>query len=84
MSFLNCWARESSSGAEREVSVMKATVDQEACISCGACIDEAPDVFSWDDDEKAKAIEGEIPEDQQAAAREAADACPVEAITIEE
>jgi ferredoxin len=63
---------------------MRAIVDEDACISCGACIDAAPEVYSWNNDEKAKAIEGDIPEDQQKAAREAADACPVDAISIEE
>lgn len=63
---------------------MKAIVDQEACTGCGLCIDTAPEVFSWTDDEKAKAIDGPIPEDQQEAAREGADSCPVEAISIEE
>jgi ferredoxin len=62
---------------------MKAVVDQDTCTGCGLCIDTAPEVYGWDDD-KAKAIDGPIPEDQQDAAREGADSCPVEAITIEE
>jgi ferredoxin len=63
---------------------MKAIVDQDACISCGACMDAAPEVYSWTDDEKAQAIDGPIPEGQQQAARDGADSCPVDAITIQE
>lgn len=61
---------------------MKAIVDKEACIGCGVCPEECPGVFSMDKDDKAIAIEGEIPADQMDAAMRAKDACPVEAITI--
>jgi ferredoxin len=37
-----------------------------------------------DDDGTASAIDTEIPEDAEDAAKEAADQCPVQAITIEE
>ena len=30
-------------------------VDQDLCISCGACIDICPEVFTWNDDDKAEA-----------------------------
>lgn len=63
---------------------MKAVVDEETCIGCGACIDIAPNVYSWTDDEKAKAIDGPIPEGEQDAAKEGAESCPVDAIKIEE
>ncbi len=32
---------------------MRVEVDQELCISCGACIDICPDVFEWNEDDKA-------------------------------
>jgi ferredoxin len=62
---------------------MKAVVDQDACVSCGACIDLCPEVFKWDND-KAVAYTNPVPEDVQDACQEAADACPSEAIIIEE
>lgn len=42
---------------------MKATVDKDLCISCGLCIQTCPDVFDWDDDDKAVAIDEEVPEE---------------------
>ena len=38
-------------------------VDQDLCISCGACIALCPDVFDWNDDEKAHVIVDPVPED---------------------
>lgn len=61
---------------------MKAVVDQDTCISCGLCPSVCPEVFSFDDSEKAVAIAGDIPADQQDSAQEACDGCPVGAITI--
>jgi ferredoxin len=50
----------------------------EGCIGCGACAGVAPDVFELGDDGLAKVIG-----DDEAAAKEAAESCPVEAITVE-
>ncbi len=61
---------------------MKAMVNDE-CISCGMCIDICPEVFSYNDEEKSQAIEGEIPADLEEKVTEAAGACPVEAIKTE-
>lgn len=61
---------------------MKALVDKDLCISCGLCVQTCPDVFSWDDDDKAEAIDDEIPEELEEAAQEAADGCPTDAISI--
>ena len=44
---------------------MKANVDKDTCIGCGACPSICPEVFSMDDDGLAKAIDSEIPEDVQ-------------------
>ncbi len=62
---------------------MKVYVDQDLCISCGLCIDTCPDVFSWNDDEKAQAIDIEVPEELEDSAREALESCPSEAIKEE-
>jgi len=62
---------------------LKVYVDQDLCISCGLCIDTCPDVFSWNDDGKAQAIDGEVPADVENEAREALENCPSEAIKEE-
>ena len=61
---------------------MKASVNED-CIGCGLCEGTCPDVFSIGDDGVAHAIEGDVPEDSEDGAQEAADNCPVSAITVE-
>ncbi|MGI6366085.1 MAG: ferredoxin [Bacillota bacterium] len=63
---------------------MRLYVDQDLCISCGACIALCPDVFDWNDDEKAHVIVDPVPEDLEEDAREAQEACPTEAILDKE
>jgi len=63
---------------------MRAIIDEEACTGCGLCEETCPEVFELGDDDVAKVIVDEIPEEAQDAAREAAESCPQEAITIEE
>lgn len=62
---------------------MKATVDKDACIGCGLCESICPSVFSMDEDGKAVAAAGELPEDDRASAEDAAAQCPTEAIKVE-
>lgn len=62
---------------------MKAFVDKDVCIGCGACAGICPEVFDMDNDGLAVAIEGEISEGLQESAQEACEGCPVSAITIE-
>ncbi len=59
---------------------MKAMVDEDLCTGCGLCIDSCPEVFDWDD-AAAKVIVDPVPADQEGCVEEAADSCPVEAIT---
>lgn len=60
---------------------MTPKVDKEKCLGCGACISIAPKSFKIGDDGKSEAI---IPAgDDEATVKQAADACPVQAITLE-
>ena len=60
---------------------MKAIVDKETCTGCGDCADTCPEVFELDDD-MAKVIANPVPAEAEESCREAADDCPVEAISI--
>ena len=57
---------------------MKAFVDPDLCIGCTQCTGICPEVF------QAVAVPGELPPDTVPTAVEAAQACPVSAITISE
>jgi len=63
---------------------LKVYVDQDLCISCGLCISICDDVFSWNDDDKAQAIDQEIPEEFTDGVEEAVESCPTEAIKYQE
>ena len=63
---------------------MKATVDRDTCISCGLCVSICPNVFVMDDDNIAVAKVDIIDAQDEVDAREAADQCPVSAISISE
>lgn len=60
---------------------MKAYLDQDLCISCGLCISICEEVFSWNDDDKAQAIDEEVPEELEDSVKEAIESCPTEAIS---
>jgi ferredoxin len=62
---------------------MKPVVDQELCTGCELCVDTCPDVFEMNDEEKASARVVLVPAELEEQCREAADGCPVEAITLE-
>lgn len=59
---------------------MKVEVDQDLCISCGACVDTCPEVFDWNGDDKAHAIVDEVPNGLEDQAHEAVEGCPTNAI----
>ncbi len=56
-------------------------VDQDTCIGCGACVELCPEVFELRDD-KAWVIGPE--KCDSCNCQEAADSCPVDAITLGE
>ncbi len=57
-------------------------VDYDLCEGCGTCVELCPEVFELRDDEKAYVIG--IDKCDTCDCQEAADLCPVEAITFEE
>ena len=62
---------------------MKARVDLDLCIGCGICPDVAPAVFEMGSDDKAHTKVNPVPEELQAACKDAADQCPQAAIELE-
>ncbi len=55
-------------------------VDKEKCIGCGSCVALCPDVFELGSDGKAQVKEGA--DTNKECVKEAAEACPVEAIKV--
>lgn len=62
---------------------MKAVVSED-CIGCGMCPTICPEVFKMGDDDMAHTYVDVVPEDAIEKAREAAESCPVSAISLEE
>ena len=62
---------------------MRAYVDQDTCTGCGKCEDICPEVFELAAD-VAEVIVDEVPPEAEDAAVDAADGCPVEAISIQD
>jgi len=63
---------------------MKPVVDHNLCIGCGNCEDTCPEVFRLEADGLAYAIVESPGEELYDCVRDAADSCPVDAISIEE
>lgn len=63
---------------------MKAKVNKEACIGCGACNVIAAGIFEMDDDGLAVAVKETIPEDKKEEVQDASESCPTSAIEVEE
>ncbi|HUI93503.1 MAG TPA: ferredoxin [Chitinivibrionales bacterium] len=61
---------------------MKAAVDKSLCVGCELCAQICPSIFSMGEDGFAEAVSTPVPANQEALCREAAESCPVDAITI--
>jgi ferredoxin len=59
---------------------MDVSVDQDLCISCGLCVSSCPEVFSWNDDEKAQANPKAVNSENEDCVKDAASGCPTDAI----
>jgi ferredoxin len=71
------------SDERREEEKMKVRIDEDACVGDGTCAETCPEVFETRGD-LAVVIKDDVPEEFKERCREAAEACPVEAIIIEE
>jgi ferredoxin len=60
---------------------MKAIVDQDTCIGCGMCENICPEVFKLEDS-KSTVIQKPVAPENQETAKQAAESCPVSAITL--
>ena len=61
---------------------MKVVVDQDTCTGCGLCVDSCPEVFDMTDDAASVKVDM-VPAESEDCARQAAEDCPVEAISVE-
>ena len=61
---------------------MRAWIDEDACSGCALCVEICPEVFEMDGDiARVRGIE--VSEEEEERAEEAADSCPVDAISID-
>lgn len=63
---------------------MKAKVNKDICIGCGACQAIVPDVFELEDDGLAVCKVETVEEEQKDEVIDAAESCPTSAIKVEE
>jgi ferredoxin len=64
---------------------MKVTVDQNICASSGNCVMNSPEVFDQRDEDGVVVLLNDQPSAEHAAGvRQAASACPAQAIHVEE
>ncbi|MGB2987103.1 MAG: ferredoxin [Phycisphaerae bacterium] len=65
----------------RPIEKLKVSIDRDECIGDGLCAEEAPGTFELDDDAKAIVLEGSTDEEEKIL--DAARACPVDCIIVE-
>lgn len=59
---------------------MEVKVDQDLCISCGLCVSNCPDIFVWNQEDKAEAVNAKVDDELADCVQDAADDCPTDAI----
>ena len=69
--------------AKQEVSPLNVSIDRDACIGCGACEEDCPDVFKLDDDDISTVIVTDTAGHEDCIIA-AAEGCPAEAIVVDE
>jgi ferredoxin len=62
---------------------LRAEVDPDKCTACGLCADACPEVFAMSES-VAEVVADPVPPGAEGAAREAAEGCPVGAITVQD
>ena len=62
---------------------MKASIDRDGCIGCGACVGICPKVFRMSDDGSSEVFVDTVPSEVESEAKEACDSCPVSVINLE-
>lgn len=62
---------------------MEAIIERNGCLGCGLCSEACPAVFRMDDEGLAEVYKKPIPPEDEKAALNASDSCPVSVITIE-
>ncbi len=63
--------------------MIRVVVDRDVCQDHGQCVFAAPQVFELDEEGKLVVLQEEVDESLRDVVEEAADVCPVQAITIE-
>lgn len=63
-----------------DVDKLKICIDREQCIGDSACVNVAPETFDMDDDDLAFVKEGST--DERSVIVDAANACPIDIISI--
>jgi len=61
---------------------VKASVDKDLCTGCGLCESTCPEVFELQDDIAVVKVDT-VPADAEESCKQAAEDCPVEAISCE-
>ena len=64
--------------------MIKVVVDRDLCQDHGQCVFAAPQVFELDEEGTLVVLQEQVGEELRANVEEAADVCPVQAITIED
>ena len=65
-----------------DAAKLKICIDREQCIGDGLCVNEAPETFELDDDQKAFVLDG--PGDDLEYILTAVRCCPLDIITLED